>query len=77
MLNVFNLLEWRFDLLILAQSRQSGAFVNPRMATPDQGFIESGNETQAQRQGVSSPPYADEKGGDFALLDRSMFGKGR
>jgi hypothetical protein len=50
-LNVFNLLEWRFDLLIPAQSRQSGAFVNP--VNPHQGFIESGNETQAQRQGVT------------------------
>jgi hypothetical protein len=31
--NIFNLIEWRFDFLIPAPSRQSGVFVNPRMAT--------------------------------------------
>jgi len=36
-LNVFNLVEWRFDLLIPARSRQFGANVNPRMATLTRG----------------------------------------
>ena len=31
--------EWCFDRLILAQSRQFWPNVNPRMATPNQGFI--------------------------------------
>jgi hypothetical protein len=55
-LNVFNLIEWRFDLLIPAPSRQSGSFVNPRMANPHQGFIESGTETLAERQGLELQP---------------------
>lgn len=37
MLNVFSLMQWRFDLLIPAQSPQFGTFVNPRMATLTRG----------------------------------------
>jgi hypothetical protein len=33
----FNLIQWRFDLLFLAQSAQFGTFVNPRMATLTRG----------------------------------------
>ena len=37
MLNVFNLMEWRFDLLSLAQCAQFGTFVNPPVATLTRG----------------------------------------
>jgi hypothetical protein len=37
MLNIFNRVQWRFDLLIPAQLRQFGAFVNPPMATLTRG----------------------------------------
>src|SRR6267143_1571998 len=37
-LNVFNLLQWCFNRVILAQSPHSGVNVSPRMAVPDQGF---------------------------------------
>jgi hypothetical protein len=41
-------MQWRFDLLIPAQSAQFAAFVNLRMATLTRGFIESGKETLAE-----------------------------
>jgi hypothetical protein len=47
-LNVFNLIKWRFDLLIPAESGQSGAFVNPRMATLTLGVQSRGKETLAK-----------------------------
>ena len=50
MLNVFNLLQWCFDLLIPARSRQFGRFVNPH-GNPHQGFIRSGTETLAEPKG--------------------------
>jgi len=36
-LNVLNLIEWSFNLLIPAQSAQFGTFVNPQMATLTRG----------------------------------------
>src|SRR6266403_1038645 len=37
--NVFNLLQWCFNRLILAQSPHSRVNVSPRMEVPSQGFI--------------------------------------
>src|SRR5882762_4506679 len=39
--NVFNLLQWCFNRLILAQSPHSRVNVSPRMEVPSQGFIPS------------------------------------
>ncbi len=50
MLNVFNLIQWRFDLLIPAQSPHSGVNVNPRMATLTRGSPTwNGKPTKAPR----------------------------
>ena len=46
MLNVFNLIQWCFDLLIPAQSPHSEVFVNPRMATLTRGSFYLGSKSE-------------------------------
>jgi hypothetical protein len=44
-LSIFNLLQWCFNRLIPAQTPHSGVNVSPRMAAPNQGFIEQSSIT--------------------------------
>lgn len=53
MLNVFNLIEWRFDLLIPARSAQFGTFVNPPMATLTRGSAEVEKKPLATPKGLT------------------------
>ena len=54
-LNVFNLIQWRFDLLSPAQRRQSGGFVNPGTATLTRGSPEFSNRLDGNPCDLSNP----------------------
>jgi hypothetical protein len=70
-LNVSNLIEWSFDLLILAQSGQSERFVNPRMATLTRGSLEvEKTPWQGTRDSRGLPAFYDGCGSAEELKER-------